>query len=684
MHPFERHILVRYVAALATGGSAVWARWWRNTELAHWLLCHQAVLGLPALPTTQDENDPSCNLAARDAALRHFTSLRQGRTPAASPLERKVSWLGDELGLAPIDRPILALLVRTATVPEVHTLALALVSQFIPERLRMPHNMDIGLNTIAALLGQMPRAVSRRLTCEMPLVMYGLVDDRRGHDFAASSRTLKVANASRSTAQTLRALLFGKPKTTSLAWEDFSHLQRDAELVCDLLKAASRNRTRGINILLHGAPGTGKTAFASALAARAGLHAVFVGECAEEGEEPDREQRISALALAQKLSSQSEGLLLVMDEAEDIFVGVDEARGHSRLGAKVFMNNLVEANPCPTLYISNHPHRLGRAVLRRMTYAVEFPRLDRAARERIVRRSATRHKIALDQPGLQELVRLDAPPALIDHGLRTARLCGADVKVAVQAASSVLKVMGGRPAPVDAKARFHPAFACADTDLARLTERIVASGRLDISLCLHGLPGTGKSAYARYLAERMDLEVLEKRASDLLGMFVGQSEQNIADCFEEARARRAFLIFDEADSLLRDRTGASRSHEVSQVNEMLTWMERHPYPFACTTNFADALDPAAARRFLFKIGFLPLAKAQARALFAHTFGLTPPAHLDGLCQLTPGDFAVVARKALVMGETEANALVEALASEVEAKPGGARQPIGFRPLASTP
>jgi hypothetical protein len=190
--------------------------------------------------------------------------------------------------------------------------------------------VDVGLGNIAALLGQTPRAVSRRLLREMPLMMYGMVDDRRGQDFAASERTLKVASAPRSTAQTLRALLFGKPKATSLTWEDFSHLQADAEVVCDLLKAASRSRTRGINILLHGMPGTGKTAFASALAARAGLHAVFVGECAEEGEEPDREQRISALALAQKLSGQSEGVLLVMDEAEDIFVGVDDERGHSR------------------------------------------------------------------------------------------------------------------------------------------------------------------------------------------------------------------------------------------------------------------------------------------------------------------------------------------------------------------
>ena len=63
----------------------------------------------------------------------------------------------------------------------------------------------------------------------------------------------------------------------------------------------------------------------------------------------------------------------------------------------------------------------------------------------------------------------------------------------------------------------------------------------------------------------------------------------------EAREAGAFLVFDEADSLLGDRRTAHQAWEISQVNEMLTQMERHPFPFACTTNDVDALDPAAAR-----------------------------------------------------------------------------------------
>ena len=157
--------------------------------------------------------------------------------------------------------------------------------------------------------------------------------------------------------------------------------------------------------------------------------------------------------------------------------------------------------------------------------------------------------------------------------------------------------------------------------------------------------------------------MIEKRASDLLSMFVGESEKAIAQAFQEAADRRAVLILDEADSFLRDRAGAQRSWEVTQVNEMLTWMERHPRPFVCTTNLMDSLDPATLRRFVFKVKFLPMTTAQARAAFGRSFGVEAPKGLDRLDNLTPGDFAVVARKARVLAERDVAALFAMLGDE---------------------
>ena len=45
------------------------------------------------------------------------------------------------------------------------------------------------------------------------------------------------------------------------------------------------------------------------------------------------------------------------------------------------------------------------------------------------------------------------------------------------------------------------------------------------TLCLYGPPGTGKTAFAHHLATSMDLPLHVRRASDLLGAFVGETEQ---------------------------------------------------------------------------------------------------------------------------------------------------------------
>ena len=147
-----------------------------------------------------------------------------------------------------------------------------------------------------------------------------------------------------------------------------------------------------------------------------------------------------------------------------------------------------------------------------------------------------------------------------------------------------------------------------------------------------------------YLAERIGLEVVQKRASDLMTPWVGETEAQIAGAFAEARQNKHFLVFDEADSLLSDRRFAQRSWEISQVNEMLTWMENHPLPFACTTNYGEHLDPATLRRFDFKLRLDYLAPDQAVAAFRTFFELDPPLEVRKLAQalwqgVTYGDWS---------------------------------------------
>ena len=259
-----------------------------------------------------------------------------------------------------------------------------------------------------------------------------------------------------------------------------------------------------------------------------------------------------------------------------------------------------------------------------------------------------------------------------------ARLTGGDIDSVRRGLRGLTRALGCERPAQGVPIRFDLALMRSDTDLVGLSDRLTDGDERRFSLCLQGPPGTGKSACVRYLADRLGLEVMQKRASDLMSPWVGETERKIAEAFREARDEEAFLVFDEADSLLADRRHAVRNWEVSQTNEMLTWMESHPLPFACTTNFADRLDAATLRRFVFKIALDYLAPDQAVSAFRGYFDLDPPAEVSQLATLTPGDFAVVRRKAEVLRcLDDAALLARMLHEECEAKPDR-RRPIGFR------
>ncbi|HEY2482446.1 MAG TPA: AAA family ATPase [Caulobacteraceae bacterium] len=641
-------------------------------RLASWLVENAEELGVPEPKIDASAFDLDAGRIDRETWAAFSPVLAElnkaGAVPARSALELRLTWLCETLDLPTLESDILRLCVRAS---------LDKTLQSLLKSFECFHG-TIAAKAISLLTDIGERFVRQALQASRPLLLLGLLEDQGCDCFVVSNTVLRIARLNTCDPTRLRSLLVGKPRKAELAWEDFAHLGENAELAERMVSGALAKRAAGVNLLLYGPPGTGKTEFVRTLAERVGAHPMFVGEDDEDGGEPTRKERVAAFAVARALASRAGRTLLAVDEADDIFTGVDDRDYQSRAGSKVFMNRLVERTAVPTIWITNHANQLGGAVLRRMSLAVRFPEPGRHVRRRVVQRIASRRRLRLSPAALDDLAEVRAAPAVIDLAVRAARLTGGREADAREAALSVIRGMGRTPVPAPpASIPFDPALSAADCDLAILADRVAASGERAISFCLHGLPGTGKSAFARHVAERIGLDVIEKRASDLISMWVGETEQQIARAFEEAADLRAMLILDEADSFLRDRAGASRSWEVTQVNEMLTWMERHPYPFACATNLMDSLDPATLRRFLFKVKFLPMTAEQAREAFRRSFGATAPATLDRLDNLAPGDFALVARKARLLGEDGEEDLVAMLGEEVALKRGGGRTRIGF-------
>ena len=175
-----------------------------------------------------------------------------------------------------------------------------------------------------------------------------------------------------------------------------------------------------------------------------------------------------------------------------------------------------------------------------------------------------------------------------------------------------------------------------------------------------------------------------KRASDLMNMYVGENEKNIACAFKQAEQDGALLLIDEVDSFLQDRRGAQRGWEVSLVNEMLTQMESFSGIFIASTNLMEGLDQAALRRFDLKVKFGFLKHEQAGELFhryCHELSFPTP-HADQLTRLmrlnnlTPGDFAAVMRQNRFRPITSSTEMVTSLEAECAVKEGS-KPSIGF-------
>jgi SpoVK/Ycf46/Vps4 family AAA+-type ATPase len=208
------------------------------------------------------------------------------------------------------------------------------------------------------------------------------------------------------------------------------------------------------------------------------------------------------------------------------------------------------------------------------------------------------------------------------------------------------------------------------------TQRIINANQ-NFSLLLYGRSGTGKTAFGKHLAKMLGKQIIYKRASDLISMYVGGTEKNISAAFKDAQVNEKVLLIDEGDSFLRNRSTASRSYEVTSVNEMLAQMESHNQPFILTTNLMADIDPAAMRRFTFKMSFEFLNKIQARKLFLQYFNCEPPSDIDNNNILAPGDFACVKRRIDIMGISNPVEIYEMLREETKLKPQFCNK-IGFQ------
>ncbi len=497
---------------------------------------------------------------------------------------------------------------------------------------------------------------------------------------------------------------FKEAEEGTVSFEQLQGANPDAKLLLTLLK--NHKREKPLNILLHGVPGTGKTELSKALAKELGVPLWEISIDVDDNEIGGvrRTESRSASLLQYRLRA-----ITLADwhcEHNPGFILVDEADMVLNFGEKGSLNHFFETLRTPVIWISNNMRFVEDSTRRRFDFSMVFKPLAKDERLSVLN-SVLKAQNAEDLLSDEEKLRLVVEYPAMAGGLSLAVQhtkslfgCGAtnaneNYKTMARLLKAHTQLMGIRTGSLKDVESHAPSYSLEGLNIEGSTSEIMEvinsydkvwntleedDAPNSLNILLYGPPGTGKTEFVRYIARSLGRNLIIKRASDLLGMFVGQTEAQIAAAFEEANRTKSVLFFDEADSILCNRATASQNHEVSKVNELLTQMENFKGIFIAATNFERHLDPASARRFALKVGFDYLKPEGIRHLWDVFFPETAcPDSVANLPMLTPGDFnAVNGRLRYFPASSKTPDRIEAeLRKELKCKDDRAGRTMGF-------
>ena len=289
------------------------------------------------------------------------------------------------------------------------------------------YNSWLNPDNIALLLSASEHEVLSIIRPDCVLRKFGILsNDSYRHRLEMSDWVYNLLNSQINSLEDMITLLVGKPLTTSLTMDDFRYIVQ-REQIKHLIKKSINYNFSGVNILLYGIPGTGKTEFAKVLANEIGYPIYSIAEKDKEKIDEVASNRFNQLVLANEALKNNTNSILLFDEAEDIF-SHSPFQNKSRV-SKVELNRLLETNIRPTIWTTNDIIGIDEAYLRRFSYILSIETPPNQTKASIWEKKFKEYHISYNKEILETLSKeYDIPPAFIDNVVRSMFLMNGSIE----------------------------------------------------------------------------------------------------------------------------------------------------------------------------------------------------------------------------------------------------------------
>jgi transitional endoplasmic reticulum ATPase len=458
------------------------------------------------------------------------------------------------------------------------------------------------------------------------------------------------------TDEQLAAILLDKSTRSELDIADFAHVGEQLDFVLTLIKKSVENGERGINVVLHGPAGSGKTELASAIAKHLNFAMYSIGEPGnEDGMEYTEvgtkrsasDIRISKLQRTHALLEGSKSSIVLFDEIEDLLMKGTDSSKSADVDNKLEVNRLLENNPVVTIWTGNDPEKFHTAVRQRFTYSIMMDYPPTLVREKVWKRRLELEKVSLPEADIRALAReYEAPPRMIAKAVRSMRILGGGVDVIRKSLEADSKIALGQTDGILNDAAipqdFNLDFINADQDLPGLFNRLVQRGndKKPFSLLVQSDPSTGAENILRSMAEGMVMNPLEVSMAGLCAPHpMMPPEQKFAAAFAGAADARKFLIITGLEDVAAGAEGDTFFWNNGLVELFAEHALAHKLPFAVTAKANSQLPDHVTMLFSDKVKLLSLQQDKNALLYKQSFGLDlPQSLLKDMSGLTAEDF----------------------------------------------